>query len=636
MVNFPFLKNKKNKQDDEQYLTSSEETTEYLEIKEKLKITEQQKHAYEKRIQYLIHHDHVTDLPNRTLFDRKIEELIMESSLKDANFTVMYLDVDRFRQINESLGHVIGEKLIMQFSQRMKKLLNKDSLLARVGGDEFGIILWNYSDAKYPEFTANWILDDLNEYFVVEDIEFRITTSIGISSFPADGQTKDELVKAAEVALFRAKKNGKNTYQIYSATMDINSYKNFYLDRDLRKSIENNELVVYLQPRVDTFTGKLISAEALVRWEHPVWGLVSPSEFIPIAEDSGFINEIGDWVLEEVCHFIQSCEKKKITTIPISINISAQRFLRNDWKDKLIHILRKTNTDPNLLEFEITERTLIQYEQDVEAALKYIKGLGIKIALDDFGTGYSSLSYIKDFSIDTIKIDRSFISQIAKSCDVEVIIKTLLYMTKELKMNVVAEGVETEVQLDFLKQHGCKEIQGYIYSKPVTIEEFQALQSESILKLHDPSQHKRVGVPIKRKYFRIDLHYPLKAKMTLTSIKGKEVKLGKTDVLIENIGPGGLKFLSNIHLPIRSDIFFQFDTKILNEPITLSGYIVWKEEVQDIYQYGLQLEIEEQDRDHLIKVLNNLTVQLRKTTKLPNCNFILVDKIDYIKKLQKE
>ncbi|MEI2400951.1 putative bifunctional diguanylate cyclase/phosphodiesterase, partial [Paenibacillus phytohabitans] len=367
---------------------------------------------------------------------------------------------------------------------------------------------------------------------------------------------------------YRAKANGKNSYQIYSSSLNINSFKQFYLERDLKKSIESDQLVVYFQPRVDSGTGKIVSAEALVRWEHPVWGLVSPVEFIPLAEETGYIIEIGDWVLDQVCQNITKWKQQNLEVVPISVNISAQRFLRSDWKGKLGTILENNNINPSLIEIEITETTMIKHEEAVKLAIKYIKSLGVKIALDDFGTGYSSITYLKDYPIDTIKIDQSFIKHIAKTNNVETIIKSLIFLAKGLNMNVVAEGVETIEQLSFLRQQECKEIQGYIFSKPVPEKTFRNLLKKMVLK---PTFNSDTATfPNRRRYYRINLLFPLSSQMTLTSILGNSVELGSTEVLIEDIGPGGIRFLSTIHLPVRPDIIYQFKTTIMGDNVTLS------------------------------------------------------------------
>ncbi|WP_161974924.1 EAL domain-containing protein [Bacillus timonensis] len=595
-------------------------------------ITEQKE--YEKRIQYLAFHDYLTKLPNRILFEEKVKELITLSNNDKKHFSILYIDLDRFRNINESLGHHIGDKLLYEFGQRVNMLLKKNSLFARLGGDEFGVIIWDYEESDDPITIAKLIIDCLDLPFFIDDFELLITTSVGISSFPENGKTIEEIIKNADAALYRAKATGKNTYHIYSSSLSINSFKQFYLERDLRKAIEKNQLVVYFQPRVDSSTGKIVSAEALVRWEHPVWGLVSPLEFIPLAEETGFINEIGDWVFANVCQSLNKWKQQNYEVVPISVNISAKRFLKSDWKSKLIHTLDKSEINPSLIEFEITETTMIKHEETVKSALQFIKSLGVKIALDDFGTGYSSITYLKDYPIDTIKIDQSFTKHIAKTNNVETIIKSLIFMAKGLNMNVVAEGVETIEQLSFLRQQECQEIQGYIFSKPVPEETFQNLLSKMILK---PTFNSNTAKFLnRRRYYRINLLFPISSKMTLTTILGNMVELGSTEVLIEDIGPGGLRFLSTIHLPVRPDIMYQFKTKIMGEMITLNGYVVWKEEVKGVFQYGIKFKMEESQRDDLVKFLNHFSLQLRNNPFVPNCDFVKEEKICYLKRATQE
>ncbi|WP_156288209.1 EAL domain-containing protein [Oceanobacillus salinisoli] len=584
---------------------------------------------YEEKIKHLAFHDSLTDLPNRTFFDEKLVSLIERSKQKDEMFSIMYLDLDRFRNINNSIGQVIGDKLLQEISQRINGLLNASSLLAKTDGDEFGILLWDYKENDFPITIAKSIKHALSKPFLIDGFELYVTASVGISSYPDNGHSAEELMKNTDIALSRAKNNGKNTFQIYSTSLNIDSYKQYHLEKDLRKSIDNNQLRIYYQPRVDT-TGKIVSAEALIRWEHPIWGLVSPAEFIPLSEETGFVNDIADWVLQQTCLYLKEWEKENLSVVPISINVSAQRFMKSDWKETINAILQETNTDPTLIQFEITETTLIQYKQSITSAFEYLRELGIKIALDDFGTGYSSLSYLYQFPIDLVKIDRSFIKQITKSEKMEVIIKSIIYMSKGLNIDVVAEGVETISQLAFLKQQECHEIQGYIFSKPVPVHQFQELLKRMILKIeqHDGSNK----TPNRRKYFRIPLTFPIRANMTLIALQEKKVNVGTTEVLIEDIGPGGLRFLSNIQLPVQFDITYQFKITILDENIVVIGKVVWKEEIKGSFEYGIEFNMDNKERDQLIKILNQLSVQIRRSPFVPNSNILNEDRFIYLNK----
>jgi diguanylate cyclase (GGDEF)-like protein len=436
-------------------------------------ITDQKEKEY--KIKQLAYHDDISELPNRRMFDKKVKSLIESSNNNKQIFTFLKLNIDRFKNINTSLGHRIANNLLKQFGERIKNLLPESSLLARISGDYFGILLWDYHQSDAPEALAKSVIESMKQPFFVGDYELFVTTSIGISTFPSNGENIVELEKCAELALSHAKEIGINNYQLYSPSLAIKSNKLYSLEKDLRKAIENEELILHFQPRVEPNTEKIVGAEALIRWEHPVMGLVSPNEFIPLAEEIGFIDTIGDWVIKQVCQSINKWKKKGVKIVPISINISAQRFLKSDWK-KFIHIiLEETNMNPSMLELEITETTLIRHEEAVYSAIQFLKELGIKIALDDFGTGYSSLTHLRQYPIDTIKIDKSFIDNITKEESEAVIAKSILYLSKGLNINVVAEGVETIEQLTFLKEHECKEIQGYIFSKPVSEKEFLRL-----------------------------------------------------------------------------------------------------------------------------------------------------------------
>ena len=588
-------------------------------------ITEQKN--YEDKIHQLAFYDNLTNLPNTILFNQKIDSLIEQNK----RFTAMFLDLDRFRNINNTLGHEIGDIILKQFCDRVDGLLTGTYLFSRLGGDEFGLIIWDYEDRGYPESVAKNIIDHLNAPFLAMEFELYLSASIGISEYPTNGDTTIEILKNTSSAVLRAKQNGKNNFHIYSSTLNISSFKTFELERDLRKSIDNSELVLHFQPRVDAKTGKLLSGEALIRWQHPVWGLVSPGEFIPIAEESGFINEISDWVFKEVCRCLADWKKENLQIVPISINIPSQRLLKSDWVTIILSILNHYEIDASLIEFEITETTLFEHEKEVEFAIQFLKELGIKIALDDFGTGYSSLAHINDFSIDTIKIDKTFIQQIEKDGKVEMIVKALIFMAKGMNMNIVAEGVETLDQLEFLKQHECAEIQGYLFSEAVTEGKFQSFLKKKFLK---PKYNRDLQEPVERRaFYRIDLLFPLSSKMTLTTFQGRQVNLGKTEVIIDNIGPGGIKFTSNMQLPVRSDVIYQFETTIMNYSIVVNGFIVWKNEVKDgFFEYGVEFTISEKERDQLLKILNTFSLELKKNPFVSDSDLIKEDKFYYLKK----
>lgn len=580
------------------------------------------------KVEFLENHDILTELPNRLAFEHKVEVLINSNQA----FSLLLFKLERLSFINESLGQSIGDKYIREVSNKIHFLLENESCFARVSGDEFAIVIWGYQDNQYPERLADNILQCMDKPIVINSYDIYSTLNIGISKFGEKYNTIDKVFYNAEKAFCASKERGKNTYFVYDSTPNNINDNKITLEHDLRNSIEKQELVLHFQPRVSSHNGKIVAAEALIRWNHPERGLLSPDNFIPLAEEIGFINEIGDWVLEEICGLIARLKDNKVQLVPISINISAQRFLKKDFITTINTIIDKHQIDSSLIEFEITEATLIKHEKVVKEVIDEIRELGIRIALDDFGTGYSSLTYINQFPIDTIKIDRSFINQVTESEESAVIIKSLIYLAKELKMNLVAEGVETYDQLSFLKQQECQEIQGYIFSKPVPEENFYGLLRRKMLS--PVSSQKESMLEDRRNYFRIILPFPLSSRMSIAAIGGKSVEIGSSEVLIEDLGPGGLRFLSSLNLPVRPDIVCNFEVVIMGKMYSLNGKISWKEETNELYRYGIQFYIEEVERDKLIGDLNHFSLLLRNNPFVPECNFVEDDRYSYLKKLE--
>jgi len=587
-------------------------------------ITERKKAA--ELNEYLAYHDFLTGLPNKRLFYEKLKQELVISKTSQQKLAVMVLDLDRFKYVNDTLGHFIGDKLLQKVSKRLKACLGKDDILVRFGGDEFGVILPNGGYTNQVIEYAETMIASLEQPFHIEKYELFITASIGISIFPNDGEDAETLTKHADSALYKAKDKGRNTYQIFTSSMDTEAYKLFTLESDLRKALELNQLELYYQPQICAITNQIIGAEALIRWNHPEWGMVSPNEFIPIAEETGMIIEIGKWIKETACSQNKAWQDAGLPSIPLSINLSAHRFLEKDLLVNIRNILEKTKLDPKYLQIEIVETSLLENEKVVFSILGELKKIGIKIFMDDFGTGYSSLSYLKRFKgmIDTLKIDRSFINDLSGT-DVEgsnFITKTIIELAQHLEMNVVAEGVETVEQLEILKEYNCNNIQGYLFSKPVPADEFTALLKKG--KIEPPcDNNKNMVIEDRRKLFRVNLDFPLSASMTLIRIHGRNVELGRTEVLVENIGLGGLRFLSDIRLPIHRDIILEFETEILGNTIKMYGSVVWMKELKsDIYQYGLKFSEDESERSVLTPILNKLAILLRKNPLIPGCNFV--------------
>jgi diguanylate cyclase (GGDEF)-like protein/PAS domain S-box-containing protein len=422
---------------------------------------------------YFAYHDELTKLPNRRGFRKKLEESLQQAKETQQKLAVMYVDLDRFKHINDTLGHMVGDQLLEQLATRFNNCLTGKASISRMGGDEFMVLCPELEDLEQPAQIARKLLDSLKEPCFIGNFELFITASIGIGVYPEDGESIVDLMKNADVALYRAKDEGRNNFQFFSKLKNVRNQQSFFLERDLRKALTQNELIVYFQPQVDGNTGEIISAEALLRWNHPEYGLIPPSEFIPLAEESGLIIPIGQWVKEKVCQQLVAWKLADVPIVPISINISPQRFLQNDFVENVRSLLEKYQLDGNLLQIEITENSLMKNEHAVIQTINGLKELGIKIYIDDFGTGYSSFAYLKSFKLDGVKIDRSFIQNISTESENAGITTAMIKMAQHLKMEVIAEGVETLDELLFLRDQNCHQIQGFLFSKPCPHEEFE-------------------------------------------------------------------------------------------------------------------------------------------------------------------
>ncbi len=570
-------------------------------------ITEQK--LLEEKLKFLSEYDTVTNLPNNQKFINEIQSLTEKYANQNRTFAVMILDMDRLKFIMGTLGHQVGEELINQAANRIKKAVSENDFIARYREDRFGIIVDHLNTTDDVKYLARQLIDSFNEPFFIEDYQLFIPINIGISTFPETGVTSIDLFRNAKLALYKSQKNGKNNYHIISKSSSIQSYKSFIIGRDLKKAIENHEMELYFQPRVDANTNDIISAEALIRWKHPEWGMIAPHEFLTIAEDSGLIKEVDDWVLKEACKQLKNWKEKYIQIVPIAINISAIHFSIYNWHHTVEEMIAGYGIDPRNLEFEITESLLLNNNETVQNTITHLRNMGIKIALDDFGTGYSSLAYLTQFSFDIIKIDKSFIRNMLQNDKVLFIVKSIFFMAKELNIKVVAEGVETMQQLKVLRKEQCHEIQGYLFSHPVPHDEFEALLKKKILTPMDPKLKAKQS---KRKYYRIQFPTPLEADMEIVSIGGNNVQLGKSIVLIEDMSIGGLRYVSKLNLPVREDMIFQFKTEILGKTITVLGTIVWKEEInEELLEYGIKLIVGQNEKMKLDTLLSSFSILLK-------------------------
>jgi len=442
----------------------------------------------EAEIYNLAYFDELTELPNRELFSQSLERTIGIAKRDDKKFAVLFVDLDRFKRINDTLGHSIGDELLKDVAGRLAKCIRStDSVahldpvangsikLARLGGDEFVVKLYDIDGEDGAAMVASRIIKELAPPFTCAGHQFVVTPSIGIALYPQDGQTGEELLMNADSAMYRAKNVGRNNFKFYSETMRTKSLHRLDLENLIRTAIEEEQFELYFQPKVDATSCRLVGAEALLRWNHPERGAIGPGEFIPIAEETGLIVPIGQWVLREACKQVKVWATSSVGAVPVSVNISSHQFKDSGLIKAVFEALKYADIEANMLELEITESVLLQDVDKTLVELKVLKEAGISLSIDDFGTGYSSLSYLKRFPIDTIKIDRSFVKDLHKDADDAAICAAILAMSRQLGLNVVAEGVETMEQLEFLRSHGCHHIQGFICSRPLSSTQFFAM-----------------------------------------------------------------------------------------------------------------------------------------------------------------
>jgi diguanylate cyclase (GGDEF)-like protein len=431
---------------------------------------EQRKHA-EQALRYMANHDALTGLSNRSSLQRDLAQAVKRSIRHQKRFAVMFVDLDRFKQINDTLGHGVGDAMIKACGERLSNVLREDDAVARFGGDEFVLVLENLSKAGDAAIVAEKVLACCAEPFVIDDRELHVTASIGVSIFPEDGADGETLLKNADTAMYRAKDKGRGNYQFYAAQMNAQGTERLMLESGLRRAIERGELELHYQPKMNLATQAIVGVEALMRWRHPVLGMVSPAQFIPIAEETGLIDAMGQWALQQACSDARAWQDRGLPPVQMSVNLSPHQLNSRTLIGDIAEVLRRTRLDPALLELEITEGAMMKNPEHAVAMLQEIRDLGVGLAIDDFGTGYSSLSYLKRFPLSTVKIDRSFVNDLSHDSDAQALTHGIITLAHGLRMKVVAEGVETEAQLAQLHRRGCDEIQGYWLCKPLPAEE---------------------------------------------------------------------------------------------------------------------------------------------------------------------
>jgi len=426
-------------------------------------------------IAHAAQHDVLTGLPNRLLLNDRIDQAIISAQQSKMQVAVLFLDLDGFKYINDSLGHSIGDKLLQSIALRLVNCVRSTDTVSRQGGDEFVVLL---SEVKQPDaaaYIAAKILKEIAKPHSIDKHELHVTASIGVSAYPEDGTNAETLIKNADTAMYQAKESGRQGLRFFTPAMNTRAVERQSIEASLRRALERDEFTLHYQPKISLRTGAIVGAEALIRWMHPVRGMVPPAQFIPIAEDCGLILPIGKWVLRQACEHARTWVDKGYPAIGIAVNVSGAELKDDDFLQDLFAILKLTRLDPGLLELELTESVLMRRVDSTVTILRTLRERGVQIAVDDFGTGYSSLSYLRIFPLDVLKIDQSFVRQIAVNGSEAAIVTAVISMARSLNLKVVAEGVEAREELEFLRAHQCDEAQGYYFSRPIPVDRFMGL-----------------------------------------------------------------------------------------------------------------------------------------------------------------
>jgi diguanylate cyclase (GGDEF)-like protein/PAS domain S-box-containing protein len=431
-------------------------------------------------MKHLAEHDILTDLPNRLLLKDRLTQAIATAHRNSTQVAVIFLDLDQFKHVNDSLGHAIADRLLQSVAVRLVSCVRSTDTVSRQGGDEFVVILSEIKHSTDAGITARKILTALSESHGVDPHNLHVTASIGISTYPEDGEDAELLIKNADTAMYQAKQKGRNNYQFFKKDMNLRAVNRQLIEDGLREALKSNQFVLHYQPKINLTTGAISGMEALLRWMHPTEGLLLPLQFLPVAEDCGLILPIGRWVLREACRQVQHWIDAGLRVAPVAVNVSSLEFRSDGFLDNLRAILRDTAMDPRYLELELTETVLMQRAESTVSMLGALKSMGLRLAVDDFGTGYSSLSCLKRFPIDSLKIDQSFVRDITSGSDDVPIVRAVITMAKSLRQRVVGEGVETEEQMAFLQANGCDEAQGYYFSMPLAVEHSMKLLEPGI------------------------------------------------------------------------------------------------------------------------------------------------------------
>jgi diguanylate cyclase (GGDEF)-like protein len=420
-------------------------------------------------LSYLAQYDPLTGIPNRQFFNDQLKRATARARRDGRKVTLLFLDLDEFKVVNDTLGHDTGDRLLKEVADRIRRTVRTGDVVARLGGDEFAVLLEGLAGPREVEVVAKGLLDIVSRPYHIAERQLTITTSIGITMYPNDHADTQMLLKNADIAMYQAKGNGKNNFTFFHQQMHADLMEYHELEHEIRQALQLNQFHLAYQPKVNVHINQLQGLEALLRWTSPTRGDVGPSQFIPVAEESGHIIPLGYWVLNEVCLTIRSWQDKGLTVVPVSVNVSARQFQQPDFHKRVAEVLKRHGVDPSLIEIELTEGLVMEDTEAAQSELAQLKKIGLRISIDDFGTGYSCLSYLRRFPIDVLKIDRSFVQEIGSSRDGESIIDAIISLAKSLRLETVAEGVETPAQLNYLLDHGCHVVQGYLFGKPMDL-----------------------------------------------------------------------------------------------------------------------------------------------------------------------